>query len=76
MLSEIARALSHGGRLVIRFFEGSAAEPFAHVITTAYYWPVEQMRRMLSASGFDVLDVATRQDSGKRAHAGTAAIVR
>lgn len=76
MLSEIARALARGGRLLIGFFEGTAAEPFAHAITTAYYWSVEQMRHMLTGSGFGVLDVETRQDSGKRPHAAIAAIVR
>ncbi len=76
MLSEVARALAPRGRLLIGFFEGVEAEPFAHAITTAYYWPVEQMRHMLRESGFDVLDVETRQDSGKRPHAAIAAIVR
>ncbi|MBT2532939.1 class I SAM-dependent methyltransferase [Arthrobacter sp. ISL-48] len=76
MLGEIARALAPGGRLLIGFFEGVEPEPFPHAITTAYYWPVEQMRHMLRESGFDVLDVETRQDSGKRPHAAIAAIVR
>lgn len=76
MLDDIARALAPGGHLLMGFFEGAATEPFTHAITTAYYWSVEQMQHMLSESGFDVLDVETRQDSGKRPHAAIAAIVR
>jgi ubiquinone/menaquinone biosynthesis C-methylase UbiE len=76
VLSEIARALAPGGRLLMGFFEGAAAEPFAHAITPAYYWSVNHMRHMLSGSGFEVLDVETRQDSGKRPHAAVAAILR
>ncbi|WP_309233404.1 class I SAM-dependent methyltransferase [Pseudarthrobacter sp. AB1] len=76
ILSEIARALAHGGHLLIGFFEGAAAQPFEHAVTTAYYWSVEQMRHLLSESGFDVIDVETGQDSGKRPHAAVAAILR
>lgn len=75
MLEKIARALAPGGRLLMGFFEGVAAEPFTHAITTAYYWPVDQMRHMLSGSGFDVLDVEARHDPGKRPHAAITAIV-
>lgn len=75
-LSKIARALAPGGRLLIGFFQGGSAEPFEHAITTAYYWPIQQMRHILSESGFEVLDVETRQDLGKRPHAAIAAAVR
>ena len=76
VLTEIARALARGGRLLLGFFEGTAAEPFAHAIATAYYWSVEQIRHMLRESGFDVLDVQTRTDPGRRPHATIAAIVQ
>jgi ubiquinone/menaquinone biosynthesis C-methylase UbiE len=76
VLRETARALAPGGRLLIGFFEGVAAEPFTHAVTTAYYWSVGGMRQMLRRSGFDVLDVETRQDPGRRPHAAISAIVR
>lgn len=76
MFPEIARALAPGGCLLIGFVEGIKAEPSAHGITTAYYWPIEQMQHTLRESGSDVLDVETHQDSGKRPHAAIAAIVR
>lgn len=76
MLDEIARALTSGGRLLLGFFEGTAGTPFTHAVTTAYYWSVEQMRHMLSESGFDVVDAETRQDTGRRPHAAIAAILR
>ncbi|MCC9145568.1 MULTISPECIES: class I SAM-dependent methyltransferase [unclassified Arthrobacter] len=75
VFSEIARALARGGHLLLGFFEGSAAEPFAHAVTTAYYWSIDQMRQMLLGAGFDVLDVQTRQDPGRRPHAAIAAVV-
>lgn len=46
VLGEIARALGQGGRLLMGFFEGIAAEPFTHAVTTAYYW---YFRLMISA---------------------------
>ncbi len=76
MLDEIARALTPEGRLLLGFFEGTAGTPFTHAVATAYYWSVEQMRHMLTESGFDVIDVETRQDAGRRPHAAIAAIVR
>ena len=76
VLGGIARALAPGGRLLMGFFEGVAAEPFTHAVTTAYYWPVDAMRHMLAESGFDVHRVETRQDPGRRPHAAISAIVR
>lgn len=76
MLDEIARALIPGGRLLLGFFDGPAGTPFTHAVATAYYWSIEQMRQMLSESGFDVIDVETRQDTGRRPHAAIAAIAR
>ena len=76
VLSGVARRLTHGGHLLIGFFDGAAAQPFEHAVATAYYWSVDQMRLMLSESGFEVGDVERRQDPGKRPHAAMAATVR
>lgn len=75
-LAEFARVLVPGGRLLIGFFDGSPGTPFQHAVTTAYYWSVEEMSHLLSKAGFDVLEVETRQDAGKRAHAALTATVR
>ena len=76
VLSELARVLRPQGHLLVGFFEGESAEPLDHAITKAYYWSIDQMSRLLDDAGFDVLDVETRQDHGKRPHAGIAAITR
>ncbi|MET3367380.1 UNVERIFIED_CONTAM: ubiquinone/menaquinone biosynthesis C-methylase UbiE [Jeotgalibacillus campisalis] len=75
-LREIARALAQDGQLLVGFFEGSPGQPFPHAVTTAYYWSVEQMAHLLSEAGFDVLEVETRQDPGKRGHAALTAAAR
>lgn len=76
VLASLARELRPRGRLLLGFFEGEAAEPFAHAITTAYFWSVERMSEMLGVVGFDVIDVATRRDEGSRPHASLSAILR
>jgi ubiquinone/menaquinone biosynthesis C-methylase UbiE len=73
---EFARVLVSGGQLLIGFFDGSPGTPFQHAVTTAYYWSVEEMGHLLGNAGFDVLDVETRQDAGKRAHASVTATAR
>lgn len=73
---EFGRVLAFGGQLLIGFFDGLPGVPFPHAVTTAYYWSVEQMGHLLSDAGFDVLEVETRQDPGKRAHAAVTAVVR
>ncbi|WP_307079370.1 class I SAM-dependent methyltransferase [Arthrobacter pascens] len=74
ILSELARVLGLQGHLLVGFFEGASAEPLDHAITEAYYWSVGQISRLLADAGFEVLDVETRQDPGRRPHAAIAAI--
>lgn len=76
VLSELVRVLGPQGHLLAGFFEGASGEPLDHAITKAYYWSVDQMSRLLDDAGFEVLDVETRQDHGKRPHAAIAAITR
>lgn len=73
ILGELHRALQPEGRLLIGFFHGPDATPFAHEISTAYSWSTEAMRERLLESGFNVLDTELRQDSGRRAHASITA---
>lgn len=76
VLSELARVLRPQGHLLVGFFEGVSAEPLDHAITKAYFWSIDQMSRLLDHAGFEVLDVETRQDHGKRPHAAMAAVIR
>ena len=75
-LKEFARVLASGGQLLIGFFDGPPGVCFPHAVTTAYYWSTEQMGDLLGKAGFEVLEVETRQDAGKRAHAAVTAAVR
>ncbi|WP_166848147.1 class I SAM-dependent methyltransferase [Isoptericola sp. BMS4] len=68
VLAELARALAHGGGLLLGFFSGPRVEPFDHAVTPAWYWPVAEMSARLTAAGFDVLESETRTDPGRRPH--------
>ena len=73
LLGEFARCLSADGSLLIGFFEGPRIEPFDHAVTTAYFWPVDKMTRMLERADFSVTDVQTRTDPWSRPHAAIVA---
>lgn len=67
------KALSDNGALVVGFFAGEDVEPFAHKVTTAYRWPVDDMSEMLSAAGFVEVDRLRRPDTDHvRPHAALA----
>lgn len=61
-----------GGSLLLGFFEG-ADEEFAHAVTTARFWSIDAMTRILDDAAFDVIDAETRQDPGARPHASIVA---
>jgi ubiquinone/menaquinone biosynthesis C-methylase UbiE len=65
-LSEFARFIRPGGSLAIGFFEGPAAEPFDHAVTTAYFWSVDALTERLERAGFTVTDARARHDEGVR----------
>lgn len=69
ILREFARCVAPGGSLLIGFFEGPKIEAFNHAVTTAYFWPVVEMSRLLDESGFETVEVHTRVDIGSRPHA-------
>lgn len=73
VFAEMGRALVRGGRILIGFFDGPPGTPFPHAVSTAYYWSVEAMGQLLAEAGFEVLEVETRRDPGKRAHAAMTA---
>nr|WP_183658008.1 class I SAM-dependent methyltransferase [Prauserella isguenensis] len=76
VLAEFARCLQRGGSLLLGMFrqvDGARVEPFAHAVTTAYFWPVEEMSRLLTDAGFHVEEIETRDDPGHRPHAALVA---
>ncbi|GAA1346008.1 class I SAM-dependent methyltransferase [Catellatospora bangladeshensis] len=66
VLGEFARCLRAGGGLLLGLFEGPRVEPFPHAVTTAYFWPVEEMARRLRDAGFQVEATESRVDPGRR----------
>lgn len=69
VLREFARCIAPGGSLLLGFFEGDAVVQFPHAVTIAYFWPVGEMSAQLKTAGFEVHEVHTRTDPGKRPHA-------
>jgi SAM-dependent methyltransferase len=65
-LSEFARVLRPGGRLLLGFFSGPELEPFDHAVTGAYRWPAERLREVLDAAGFEVRETYLREARGQR----------
>lgn len=68
VLTEFARVIRPGGGLLVGFFEGPNLEPFEHVVTQAYRWPVGEMRELIKAAGFDILETHTRTEKGAGTH--------
>ncbi|MGP5037366.1 class I SAM-dependent methyltransferase [Corynebacterium variabile] len=68
-VAEFARCLRPGGRLALGFFTGPVLEPFDHAVTTAWFWPVDLLRREFEEAGFTVTHAETRTDPGSRPHA-------
>lgn len=55
VLAEFARALAPGGSLLLGFFVGEPREPFAHAVTTAYFWSADSLAELLTDAGFEVV---------------------
>ncbi|WP_243233324.1 class I SAM-dependent methyltransferase [Microbacterium sp. CIAB417] len=54
IVAELARVHAPGGSLLIGYFEGTPGEPFAHAVTTAYFWDAESLGILLRDAGFTV----------------------
>ncbi|MBJ8342677.1 class I SAM-dependent methyltransferase [Antrihabitans sp. YC3-6] len=73
-LNHFRKLLSDSGTLVVGFFHGDAVEPFAHKVTTAYRWPIDEMSKALAAAGFDEIERVQRPGTDPaRTHAALAA---
>ena len=57
-----------GEGLLLGFFASDQVEAFAHAVTTAWYWPVDELAGVMTAAGFTVVGRGTRQDAGVRRH--------
>lgn len=72
--AEFARVVAPGGGLALGFFTGPRLEAFDHAVTTAYFWPVEQLTVKVEEAGFQVTHTETRTDSGARPHGAILAV--
>ncbi|NJC24005.1 SAM-dependent methyltransferase [Arthrobacter pigmenti] len=72
-LREFARCVWPGGGLLLGFFEGLQLESFPHAVVPAYYWPIEELSRRLSAAGFETVETHSRVGPGHRPHGAIAA---
>lgn len=61
VLGEFARVLAPGGSLLLGFFAGEPREPFAHAVTTAYFWSADALDAMLADAGFEVTYAERRE---------------
>lgn len=80
ILAEFARVLAPGGSLLIGFFDGPPREPFAHAVTTAYFWTTDALTEMLESAGFRVTASESRPrapgEISSRPHASVTAARR
>lgn len=77
VLAELRRIVGSGGALVAGFFDGDAIGPFDHKVTTAYFWPVDELAWRLEHAGFTEVERCRRPataEPGPRPHAAIAAI--
>lgn len=68
IFEEFSRVLRPDGRIMVGFFTGPRCEPFDHAITTAYYWPLEELADRCKDVGFIVEHSSVRRTPGVRAH--------
>lgn len=59
-LAELRRVIAGGGTLVAGFFDGDHVEAFDHKVTTAYYWPADELATRLARAGFTEVERVQR----------------
>jgi len=78
ILAGFARVLAPGGSILIGFFDGPPREPFAHAVTTAYFWSAEELTELLAAAGLTVTASESRPrvpgEISSRPHASLIAV--
>lgn len=73
VLAELARAVAPGGGLLLGFCRGPRVEPFDHAVTTAWFWPADELAARVERAGFDFVGTAERTDPGVRPHGAISA---
>ena len=77
VLAELRRVAAPEATLVTGFFHGEEILPFGHKVTTAYYWPVDELSARLKRAGFTEVERLARpgvDESGRRPPAALAAV--
>ncbi len=75
-LAELRRVMAPSGVLVIGFFDGDRIDAFAHKVTAARRWPVDELAERLAHAGFTEIERQQRPGvdvAGQRPHAALAA---
>lgn len=73
VLAELRRVAAPAGPLVAGFFDGDAVAPFDHKVTTAWFWPVDELASRLQRAGFTEVE-RSRRPGGPRPHAAIATV--
>lgn len=55
-LATLRAVLQEGGSLLMSFFSGPRQEAFDHPVTTAYRWPMADLIRILTRTGFSITE--------------------
>lgn len=74
VLAELRRVLAPDGAFVVGFFENSELSTFAHKVTTAYYWPIDEFASRLQRAGFTEVERLQRPGIDKAGQRPVAAI--
>lgn len=76
VLAELRRVAAPSAKLVVGFFAGEQITPFDHKVTTAYYWPIEELTKRLDRASFAEIERLGRSGvpkPGRRSHGAIAA---
>ena len=65
VLRELRRCLRDDGTVLVGFFASERLEPFPHAVTTAWSWPVDELRRLVEEAGFVVRETHVRANPGR-----------
>ena len=77
VLIELRRVLATGGTLVVGFFDGPDVAAFEHQVSTAYYWPADELAARMRRAGFTEIERLQRPGihrPGQRPHGAIAAV--
>ena len=73
VLTELRRAMTPGGTLVVGFVAADEVAAFDHKVVTAFGWPVDEISERLTRAGFAEVERLQRP-TDRRPHAAIAAL--